>query len=110
MFYVVCFVRLNVLDAEFVIYIDLSWNDPVKLPVFSVYLQNIIIKKPSDHFVCLYVFYLYSHFVFVKLTSDLCNYVFHHMFVVFILSPSAVRVAKLVKFIVVVFYQLNLLN
>lgn len=34
MFYVVCFVCLNIFDTEFVIYIDLSWNDPVKLPVF----------------------------------------------------------------------------
>lgn len=48
-------------------------------------------------------------FCFCKHLSDLCNYVFHHMFVVFILSPSAVRVVKLVKFIVF-FYQLNLLN
>lgn len=39
-------------------------------------------------------------FCFCKTLSDLCNYVFHHMFVVFILSPSAVRVVKLVKFIV----------
>lgn len=65
MFYVVCFVCLNIFDNEFVIYIDLSWNDPVKLPVFFAYLQNIIIKTKQVITLCVYVYFICTAILFL---------------------------------------------